>query len=136
MWDDGYDRRDAEFEARGRRGRRGPGPRQGWDERGGERRSVHHHRHDHFSGLAYDDRDDVRGFGRGRGREGSDELAEATRRLVGALRAVARTQDSGQRKAVAIMDETTRTIYRLLSEEPATAATPEPPASPAGGVTA
>jgi hypothetical protein len=155
MWNDGFDRQDVDQQFRGRRGRRGPGPR--GEGRGGDGRGFRHghHGHGHFGGYAYDDRQGGREFSRadregGRGfggaeREGfrgfgwagrpevSDELTQASHRLLGALRALSRSQEAGQRKAVAIMDDTTRTIYRLLSEEPET---PTPPAAPAGGDTA
>jgi hypothetical protein len=145
MWNDGSDRQDVDQEFRGRRGRRGPGPRQGREGWGGDGRGFRHgghghHDHGHFGGYAYDDREGGRGFGRGFGWAGrpevNDELTQASHRLLGALRALSRSQEAGQRKAVAIMDDTTRTIYRLLSEEPAAPATPADPetaAAPADG---
>jgi hypothetical protein len=115
---EGDNRRQQEEDERPSQGR-GRGPSRRWDsgdrEWGPPTWGRHHHHHHHHHEQDGPEPARRRG-GRRSERFGDDEFAQATRRLIGAVRAAGRDGDNTRRPAVAVMDEAARAIYRLLAD--------------------
>lgn len=103
-------------------------PRRGRGPRGGQgpfpHRQGHHGHHNH---------EDRSGSERGRGPwAGDDQLGQPIRNLFGAVRATAHADAATREAAGTLLDETTRSLYRLLADAPATPTpdnqTPDDPA--------
>jgi hypothetical protein len=123
---------------------RGRGPSRRWDsgdrDRGPASWGFHHHHHHH----PHEDGPDPSGRRGGRRSErfADDDFGQATRRLIGAIRAAGRDGHIPQGAATAVMDEATRAIYRLLAdgaeapadaEQAGAAFSPEPEAKAESG---